>query len=221
MDELKREALRYLGYGNNECDEATGALMDLCFEELKAANKACAYGIFELDMDEDALNGERVTLSGGSDIKSKSLRRHLDGCRKIAVMGATLGSAVDYLLLRYGKTDVRHQVVLHACAAAYIEAYCDRIEAGISAEAASEGYKTVSRFSPGYGDFGLEYQPLLLRLIQAEKRIGLTATESLVLAPSKSVTALIGFTIFDVRCKGRCESCTMAQCQFTRMGKDK
>jgi hypothetical protein len=221
MDELGREALRYLGYGNNACDEATRALIDACFEELKTANKAHAYGVFELGMAEGEPDDQRVTLRGGGDIKSKSLRRHFDGCRKVAVMCATLGSAVDYMLLRYGRTDVRHQVVLHACAAAAIEAYCDEIEDKIRAEAKNDGFNTVSRFSPGYGDLSLEYQPLLLRLVQAEKRIGLTATESLVLVPSKSVTALIGFTPFDVRCQGRCESCTMAHCQFTRMEKNK
>ena len=54
------------------------------------------------------------------------------------------------------------------------------------------GWGLRPRFSPGYGDFPLEYQRELLGVLDAAKRIGLTLTDSLLMAPSKSVTAVIG-----------------------------
>ncbi len=47
------------------------------------------------------------------------------------------------------------------------------------------------RFSPGYGDWDVHAQPDLLRLTQAET-IGVSLTESFMLRPRKSVTAVIG-----------------------------
>ena len=48
------------------------------------------------------------------------------------------------------------------------------------------------RFSPGYGDLPIELQRDFLTLLDASRKIGLTATESSMLVPSKSITALIG-----------------------------
>ena len=75
-----------------------------------------------------------------------------------------------------------------------IEAYCDACQKELSTEAAKEGLYLRSRFSPGYGDFSLDYQKELLILLDAPKRIGLTVTDSMMLTPTKSVTAVMGLT---------------------------
>jgi cobalamin-dependent methionine synthase I len=48
------------------------------------------------------------------------------------------------------------------------------------------------RFSPGYGDWTLDNQPQVLQLAEAE-RIGITLTESNIMIPRKSVSAVIGW----------------------------
>ena len=48
------------------------------------------------------------------------------------------------------------------------------------------------RFSPGYGDLPIEVQKDFLPLLDAERRLGITLSESCLMAPSKSVTAIIG-----------------------------
>ena len=48
------------------------------------------------------------------------------------------------------------------------------------------------RFSPGYGDLDLKYQPLILNELSALKHTGITLLENLMMTPSKSVTAIIG-----------------------------
>jgi hypothetical protein len=50
------------------------------------------------------------------------------------------------------------------------------------------------RFSPGYGDLPLDTHINLLGALDTSRKIGLTVSRSLILIPSKSVTAIIGVT---------------------------
>ncbi|MCR5275107.1 MAG: Vitamin B12 dependent methionine synthase activation subunit, partial [Clostridiales bacterium] len=47
-------------------------------------------------------------------------------------------------------------------------------------------------FSPGYGDLPIEVQKEFLPLLDAERRLGITLSDSYLMSPSKSVTAIIG-----------------------------
>ena len=48
------------------------------------------------------------------------------------------------------------------------------------------------RFSPGYGDLPLSVQPTVLAALDAQRRLGITLSSSLLMTPTKSVTAIIG-----------------------------
>ena len=58
--------------------------------------------------------------------------------------------------------------------------------------AAADGETLRPRYSPGYGDLPLAFQQDLFRALDCERRLGLTLTDSLLMVPSKSVTAIIG-----------------------------
>ena len=75
------------------------------------------------------------------------------------------------------------------------------------------------RFSPGYGDFHLKHQKDMILLLDCPRKIGLTLTDSLLLAPSKSVTAVMGISKKNKHChiKG-CEACENRNCTFRRDG---
>ena len=60
------------------------------------------------------------------------------------------------------------------------------------AEAAKEGFFLTPRFSPGYGDLPLEVQKDVFRILECGVRIGISLNESLLMTPSKSVTAIFG-----------------------------
>lgn len=61
----------------------------------------------------------------------------------------------------------------------------------IRKKASSEGYSTVIRFSPGYGDWTIFDQVKILKLLKANK-VGVKAIKSCIMVPEKSVTACIG-----------------------------
>jgi len=52
----------------------------------------------------------------------------------------------------------------------------------------------TSRFSPGYRDLPLTLQREIFTLLEPSRRIGLSLNASLLMSPSKSVTAIVGIT---------------------------
>ena len=59
-------------------------------------------------------------------------------------------------------------------------------------EFTKNGSTLTPRFSPGYGDLSLDLQTDLIRITEAQKHIGITLSENLIMIPTKSVTAIIG-----------------------------
>jgi 5-methyltetrahydrofolate--homocysteine methyltransferase len=85
-----------------------------------------------------------------------------------------------------------------AVAAALIETYCDDCCVELQKQL-PEGKKLKWRFSPGYGDWALEEQKILFPVLDCAHAIGLTLTESCMMAPVKSVTAVMAITEDDVK----------------------
>lgn len=154
----------------------------------------------------------------GMEIRSRSLSRNLRGCGNVYLMAATLGLGPDRLIARASVTHMSRAVILQAAAAAMIEAWCDEVNQKMIREAAEEGLYCRPRFSPGYGDFPLEYQQDFAQILRMQKEIGVSLTESLLMMPSKSVTAVVGITGEKQKCVLHgCEVCDQAaSCAFSR-----
>lgn len=213
MEKMEREAIRYLGYGKHAVDGQTLALISDSFRRLEeTAGRKSIYRIFELDQMED----DRFRI-GNVEMKSVSLGRNLRGCKKIVLFGATLGAPVDMLITRTSLTDMAGAVVLQACAAAMLEEYCDECQVKIGEELEKEELYLRPRFSPGYGDFDIRYQKQLMQMLDCAKTIGLTMTDSFMMTPTKSVTAVIGASETKERCPLEgCEMCEKKDCIYRR-----
>lgn len=119
---------------------------------------------------------------------SDSLKSHLEGCEWAVVLAATVGIAIDRLIARYAPVSPTKALLFQAIGAERIESLCDAFE-----EDLKKDFPIISkRFSPGYGDLPLDYQRRIFSILDCHKRIGLTVNESLIMSPSKSVTAIIG-----------------------------
>lgn len=213
MDIRTKEAVRYLGYGKHAVDERTKLLISDSFRELEqAASAKSVYRIFDLNV-----TGTNQLTIGKLNIKSRHLSKNMRGCGQSVVFAATLGTGADMLMKKYSLTDMAKVVVLQACAAAMLEEYCDACQNQIGKMLAKECLYLRPRFSPGYGDFGIEHQEMLLRMLEAAKTIGLTLTNGGMLTPMKSVTAVIGVSEEKVPChfKG-CEECGKSDCIYRR-----
>lgn len=151
-------------------------------------------------------------------LEGKSIKRHLSGCQKIVVMGATLGAGADHLIRRLQITDMTEAVIADCGASVLIEQVCDAFQKTIND--AVDGY-TTSRFSPGYDDFPIEVQPDMIRYIDGQRKIGLNVTSNNLLVPRKSVTAVIGVSDRPVRGSlATCAECVLRdKCDLRKEGK--
>lgn len=151
-------------------------------------------------------------------ITSKNLGKNLKGCQQAVVFAATLGLQADVLVKRASRSgNVSQAVIFQAAQAAIIEEYCDCCQKEIQGLLERQKQYLRPRFSPGYGDFTIEHQRDLTRLLNTPKTIGLTLSDHFILIPTKSVTAIMGITKEQQSCplKG-CESCEKTDCQFRR-----
>lgn len=92
-----------------------------------------------------------------------------------------------------------------------MEQWCDEINARLEALAAQEKRYLRPRYSAGYGDFSIDAQPELVQLLDLPRKIGVTVTETKMLLPSKSVTAVVGISATPANCHASgCLSCEQA-----------
>jgi len=207
-----KEVLRYLGYRDEDADEQIIAQIKLISEEITAeANPKNIFSVWDCKTSQDTVK------LGEIEIKSLDLARHLCGCEKAVLLAATLGTGADNLLRRYNALDMEKALVAQAVCTVMIEEYCDNVVCEASRSALLEGLYPTSRFSPGYGDFDIVWQKDILKLLDCEKRIALTLTEGYMLIPSKSVTALVGFSKGKTgNSENKCARCK-TQCVYRRV----
>ena len=209
----KREAIRYLGFGKQQPDEVTIALIDQCAEEISQTAE-CRHTVrrFPLTFSEDGM-----PKAAGIELQSRSLARNLLGCEEVIFMAATLGPGPDRLMNLYSKIQISKAAVLQATAAAAIEDYCNSIQRDIEKKINAEGLSLRPRYSPGYGDLSLAVQPEFLNVLDAAKQAGIVLSEGGVMIPEKSVTAIMGISRINSKCHIEgCESCNNTDCAFRR-----
>ena len=198
--------MRYLGYRGQE---VSGDILNM-IENTAAETEKTAAPRFCYTKDVLVRRDGRLFLSGGRELEGESIKKHLRGCAEVILFAATLGIETDRLIRLYEIRDMTRAVVMDACASALIETYCDSVCAQLEREAMEKGLYLTQRFSPGYGDMPMSLQLELVRITDAQRKIGLTLNDSLLMIPRKSVTAVMGLSEEKQRCAGYgCEMCSM------------
>ena len=155
------------------------------------------------------INGNVITIYNGTEevnLESEALARNLKGCCGALLLAATIGPACDMLVRRASITSAADAAIYQAAGAAAIEAFLDDMNDKIKADYEAQGLFLRPRFSPGYGDLKLDHQKDWFRLLDVSKQIGVELTDSLLMVPTKSVTAIIGIGID--KAKTSCSGCS-------------
>ena len=189
MQADRAEVLRYMRMGGAEPDAALADRLARVEREVLAACRPASYWRLE-PLSRGPGPGDLKI--GPLAVTSCALARTVRGCRHAFLVCATLGAGVDALLRRYSQTSGADALMAQAVATAALESYCDDCEARLRAEPAVAGEKLRFRFAPGYGDLPLETQRPLLQILDSARRAGIVLTETLLMIPSKSVSAVIG-----------------------------
>lgn len=179
----KKEILRYMGCRGTS--DELDALISSCLDE--CAN-AFRYGVCYTETPV-CIDGDRISF-GSVGVTSHSLAKNLSECKGAVIFGATVGLEIDRLIAKYGRISPSRAVALQALGAERVEALCDCF----CRELEHKLGRLRPRFSPGYGDLPLSFQKDIFSLLDCPRRIGLTLNDSLLMSPSKSVTAIVGVT---------------------------
>ena len=202
---IKENALKYLGYLDNQVDSNTEILLNECLKELEQVTPKFMYQIYTLT--HHPLTIKELNLT----INYPDLIDLFDSCDRIVIIACTLGLQLDQQLRYYSKINLTKMTVMDALASSYIEIKCDEYEA-------KQNFgKRTFRFCPGYGNVPLELNKNLANALNCSKHIGLTVQESNLLLPQKSMIGLIG--LGDEKLTKHCFSCVNKEnCMYRKRG---
>lgn len=211
----RAEAFRYMGHKGGTIPQNMEELADECEARLLAEiTPKFVWRVFDIENSVEGVEVKNTPLV----FKGKDIAEHLRGCERCVLLAATLGGGADAVIRAYEARAMEKAVIADCLASAAIEQVCNAAEREIQAQLG--GYNFTWRFSPGYGDFPLDIQGDFLRVLDAGRRIGLSISESLILIPRKSVTAVMGISENEIS-KGRrgCGCCDLnGQCEYRKRG---
>lgn len=179
----KKQALRFMGCKDEIISEDFAELYDECLElYLSSADLKAVVRKTDVSFPED----NKIQFDFGI-IESESLKINLKNCKSAYIFAATAGSEVDRQIKKLSLMSDGKGMILSCIASSGIEGWCDYIN-----EEMAKGKKLRPRYSPGYGDVSLSVQTDILSFLDANRKIGLTLTDTLMMIPIKSVTAIVG-----------------------------
>lgn len=208
----RKEILRYMNAPGGET--ALGSLIDRAEKEvINASTPKYVYRRIAVDVDKEK---GQVVLAG-TLIQSRDLAMHLQSCFEGFLFASTLGPGVDILVKRYTITETPMLPVIQAVSAAYTEFCADNAQKELEIYATAHEQYLRPRYSPGYGDFSLSDQRFLFDALEIPKKLGVSLTESFLMVPFKSITAVIGLSRDPSLCHiNKCMTCTAKNCPFRK-----
>ena len=146
-----------------------------------------------LRMPVQEIKGAGIILAEDVTFESNQLAALLRNCREIVLMGATAGNDIMKAIEEDAAgRNVTRGIVFDATASETVDASLDWIMGYFNRTLLRENRQLLKkRYSAGYGDLLLETQNTIYRLLQLD-RIGIRITDSCMLIPEKSVTAVTG-----------------------------
>ena len=196
-------------YIDNLITESLTGIENLIAESLKEALPLISYKICYRILD---LDGDKNSNFGSNEKLATELRKleYFNNIDKVVVFGATIGLDMDRLIAKYGKVQPSKALIMQAIGAERIESLCDAFEDEL------KDVKAKKRVSPGYGKFDLKFQNDIFSFLDLSKNIGIYLNESLLMSPSKSVTAVIPLGCKKDDIQSGCTNCNKLDCEYRR-----
>ncbi len=208
LDIPRASVYRYMGLRNSQPEAELSALTEACLSSFSSIvrYRAC-FLVFPIQ------GTDRGVDFGAFFAPGKSLAKNLSGCDRAIVFAATTGMEAELQRKRAAVTSPAQALVLDAIGTAAVECFCDALCDRWREEYAGSFLRP--RFSPGYGDLPLSLQRPLLSCLDSSRKAGITLTDTLLMIPQKSVSAIVG--IGRTGCTARFHDCTLCdkpECAF-------
>lgn len=208
------EVLHYLGVKGKIPESLYHRVCALSSQLSNQLQPRWIWRLFSLIREDD----DFLLPQSGITLRGNTAKQMLCNCDQAILLCCTLGANFETLLRREQARDMARAAIFDACGSALVEAGCNALEEELKQHFPHRFL--TDQFSPGYGDLPLTLQPTLCTVLDTPRRLGVHVTSSLLLNPSKSVTAILGLSDHPQAPKIRgCAYCSMREsCQFRRGG---
>lgn len=177
-----KEVLRYAGADRND-----SKMLKFANDAILICDNKASYRLVYRHLKITSFGTEEVTLDNTLVLRGTLVQRYLADCKGAYVLIGTAGNEIDRAIAGATVRSVSEGLFVDAAGSAAVEALLDNFCRHIDKES-----EPKTRISPGYGDFSLQNQISIFKLLNAEKMLGTYLNDSLLISPSKSVSALVG-----------------------------
>ncbi|MBE7046536.1 MAG: hypothetical protein E7396_03875 [Ruminococcaceae bacterium] len=203
-----KEILRY-----SASDISSDEIKDYARKCIDEARSDLIYKVCYMETDV-AIRGNTVDF-GLFKAESKNLSYTLRNSHRAIIFCATVGIKLDRLIAKYMKSDVAKAFMLQAIGTERCESLCDTFINDMKNQYKDKDIFFTPRFSPGYGDLKIDTQKDIFGILDLPRKIGVTLNDSLIISPSKSVTAIVGLSETDCGYSlNKCKNCNIKECTF-------
>lgn len=204
----KREIMRYARI--RSADNSYDNLIDDCIRE---AEPLLTYRVCCTTL---PVNADGSITIGNVRVDSLTIGKAIRHANEVILFAATIGAPFDRLIARYSRVEPSRALILQAIGAERVESLCNAFCAQMNTELNNTGKRLTRRVSPGYGDIPLALQKEIFAVLDCPRRIGLTLDQSLLMSPSKSVTAIVGITDECEEQADKCAACDKTDCAYRK-----
>jgi len=187
LRELRVPRIRFVREMEEEgVAKAIKRAIDAAYTLIRGRGCYRTFKVTEVGEDHVAIEGSGTLLTGANMVKL------LSRCDYVTLLAATIGGDLEARVDDLKTAQTADAYFLDVVGGWMADYMADRVDAVVQTEITRSGYARTMRYSPGYGDWRLEVQAEMLRLLEAST-IGIGCTETFILQPRKSVTAVIGW----------------------------
>lgn len=177
-----REALRYA-----RTSVSSPQLDELLFDCLAECEGVLNYKIAYCELSFTII-GDLCDF-GAFSVRSRALSENLASAKKVILFVASVGARIDRLIEKYERISPLRALMVSAIGSERVEALADAFSRDMEKK---YGMSALKRFSPGYSDLPLDVQRDIFTCLAPEKDMGLYLGDSLLMTPTKSVSAFLG-----------------------------
>ncbi len=203
--------IHLLGYDNNSIP---APVLDSIHQSIEDLNKIIRYtgGYKIIDKNLVSIDKKNVQIENSIFNTGKIISFNLKGSETIAILVATIGDNVsEYIRTLLDNGDTLNGYIADQIASEVVESWVDYIENELEKFVNQSGFRITNRYSPGYCGWNVSDQQKLFALLP-KKFCGVSLTESSLMIPIKSVSAVIGIGKNVERKEYQCSICDIEFC---------
>jgi len=200
-----------MGYGSNSNQELVlSTTKELIKESEKFAKVIGGYKLFEDNSIK--IKSGKLELNNISFHLDKIIAKQITKCTSIAFIAVTLGKKYDDWINQYFKNcDPFQGYIADTIGSEMVENAADYIESLVENETKKIGLNSTNRYSPGYCGWSVSEQHKFFSLLP-KNICGIELSESALMNPVKSVSAIIGIGKDCQKKDYQCSLCSMENC---------